>query len=129
MFFCLLALEEFEHASPYKSNGEQIDGWFKFEKFDYLLEIKWISSLAKQADVSVFDGKIRNKAQSTRGLFFAINSFDDNVIEKFSGDSPRIIFMDGQDFIGILEERTTFYDCMKAKVQALVQHGKVFQKI
>ena len=42
LFFDLLHFAEFEHTKPYRtSNGEQIDGHFKYEKFDYLVETKW----------------------------------------------------------------------------------------
>jgi hypothetical protein len=129
LFFEILELEEFEFKKPYKSDGEQIDGHFKYEKFDYLVEIKWTNEPSKQSDLSVFDGKIKNKAQSTRGLFLAINGFDQNSIIKFSGNSPHIILMDGQDLMHILEGRISFFDCMKAKVDALVRNGKIFFKI
>ena len=93
--FCdLLQLSELDYSRPYKTeDGEQIDGHFRYEKFDYLVEIKWEKGLIKQKDLSVFDGKIKGKAQSTRGLFLSANGFDDNAIQKFSGDSPRIILM------------------------------------
>lgn len=125
LFFELLELEEFEFTLPFKSEGEQIDGHFKYEKFDYLVEIKWIAENAKQKDLSIFDGKIKGKAQSTRGLFFAVNGFDDNVINKYSGDSPRIILMSGEDFMYILEKRTSFYDAMKVKIDSLVRYGDI----
>ncbi len=126
LFFEILELERFEFSKPYKNPGEQIDGHFKYEKFDYLVEVKWEKDSAKQKDLSTFDGKIKSKAQSTRGIFVAINGFDQNAICKFSGDSPRIILMDGQDLMSILEGRTTFYDCLKSKVNALVKHGNIF---
>lgn len=98
LFFDLLQLNEFEYTPPYKtSDGEQIDGHFAFNKFDYLVEIKWTSETTKQKDLSIFDGKIRGKAQSTRGFFLSTSGFDDNAIGKYSGDSPRIVLMNGED--------------------------------
>lgn len=128
LFYELLALEEFECSKPYRKTGEQIDGHFKYEKFDYLVEIKWEKDQIKQPDLSIFDGKIRGKAQSTRGLFLAMNGFDDNAIQKYSGDSPRMILMDGQELTNILEGRKTFFDCIKFKVDALVRFGNIFRK-
>ncbi len=44
LFFDLLHFAEFEHTKPYRTHdGEQIDGLFKYEKFDYLVEVKWIA--------------------------------------------------------------------------------------
>lgn len=59
--FCnLLQLNELEYSPPYKTpDGEQIDGHFKFDKFDYLVEYKWENGSIKQKDLSIFDGKIR----------------------------------------------------------------------
>ena len=42
LFFDLLHFAEFEHTKPYRTpDGEQIDGHFNYEKFDYLVEAKW----------------------------------------------------------------------------------------
>ena len=125
--FCeLLQLSELEYSRPYKTHdGEQIDGHFRYEKFDYLIESKWANGPIKQKDLSIFDGKIRGKAQSTRGLFLSANSFDENAILKFSGDSPRIILMTGEDLAIVLSGRVLFYDAMKAKVEAIVRHGNI----
>jgi hypothetical protein len=88
----LLQFSEIEYSRPYKTpDGEQIDGHFRFDKFDYLIESKWEDGVIKQKDLSIFDGKIRGKAQSTRGLFLSAHGFDENAVLKFSGDSPRII--------------------------------------
>lgn len=98
---------------------------FRYEKFDYLIESKWEDGPIKQKDLSIFDGKIRGKAQSTRGLFLAANGFDENAIHKFSGDSPRVILMTGEDLAIVLSDRVLFHDAMKAKVEAIVRYGNI----
>lgn len=126
LLFDLLQHSEFEYSAPYRTAGkEQIDGHFRFEKFDYLVESKWEKDVTKQPDLSVFDGKIRGKAQSTRGLFVSATGFDENAIRKFSGDAPRIVLMTGEDLALVLSGRFTFYDAMKAKVDAIVRHGNI----
>ncbi len=128
IFFEILELEEFEYVKPYRHPGEQIDGQFNYAKFDYLVEIKWIKDEVKQKELSIFDGKIRGKAQSTRGLFLAVNYFDKNAVIKYTGDSPRIILMDGQEFMNILEGRITLFDCLKFKIDALVRLGDIYRR-
>ena len=125
--FCdLLQFSELEYSRPYKTpDGEQIDGHFRYDKFDYLIESKWEDGSIKQKDLSIFDGKIKGKAQSTRGLFLAANGFDENAIIKFSGDSPRIILMTGEDLAIVLSGRIPFHDAMKAKVEAIVRYGNI----
>lgn len=126
LFFDLLAHSEFEFTPPYRTTeGEQIDGHFRYEKFDYLVEAKWTDGATKQPDLSVFDGKIRGKAQSTRGLFVSANGFDQNAINKFSGDAPRILLMTGEDLALVLNAQIDFSDAMKAKVDAIVRKGRI----
>jgi len=125
LFFELLRINEFQYSNPYRIKGEQIDGHFIYEKFDYLVELKWTKDTTKQKDLSIFDGKIRGKAQSTRGLFVAANGFDENAILKFSGDAPRIILMNGEDLCLILNGTFNLFDALKIKVDAIVRHGNI----
>lgn len=130
LFFDLLHFSEIEYTNPYRTtDGEQIDGAFKFEKFDYLVEIKWINGPVKHPELSVFDGKIRGKAQSTRGLFLAANGFDVNAVAKFSGDAPRIVLMTGEDLTMVLNGSIPFYDVMRAKVDAIVRYGNIIYPV
>lgn len=126
LFFQLLHLSDIEHTKPYRTqDGEQIDGHFRYEKFDYLVEIKWTQDPAKQPELSIFDGKIRGKAQSTRGFFVSANGFDDVAIQKYSGDAPRMILMTGEDLALVLSGRIHFADAMKAKVDSIVRRGRI----
>ncbi len=129
LFFDLLDLEEFEITRPYKTRYQQIDGRFKYEKFDYLVEIKWIKDLITQKHLSVFDGKIRKKAQSTRGFMLSMNGFNMDSINDWKGDSPRILLFSGQELTTIIEGYRTFYDIFKSKVTALVEQGEMFYQM
>lgn len=127
LFFDLLHLSELEHKKPYRTQGqEQIDGHFRYEKFDYLVEVKWTQGATKQPELSVFDGKIRGKAQSTRGFFVSANGFDPTAVQKYSGDSPRILLMTGEDLALVLSGRVLFSDLLHAKVDAIVRIGTIF---
>ena len=126
LFFDLLQFSEFEYTPPYRTPGnEQIDGHFSYEKFDYLVESKWEKDATKQSDLSVFDGKIRGKAQSTRGFFLSATGFGETAIQKYSGDAPRIVLMTGEDLALVLSGHLSFFDAMKAKVDAIVRHGNI----
>lgn len=130
LFFDLLHQGEFEHTKPYRTPGhEQIDGHFRHDKFDYLVEVKWTQELTKQPDLSIFDGKIRGKAQSTRGFFVSANGFDLTAVQKYSGDSPRIILMTGEDLALVLGGRVLLADAMKAKVDAIVRFGNILYPV
>jgi hypothetical protein len=129
LFFDLLQLCEFEFSPPYRHPGEQIDGHFRYEKFDYLVEAKWTKAPSKQEDLSIFDGKIRGKAQSTRGFFISASGFDQNSVAKYSGDAPRIVLMTGEDVALVLSGIITFPDAMRAKVDAIVRHGNILLEL
>lgn len=125
LFFDLLQLSEFEYSPPFRHAGEQIDGHFRYEKFDYLVEVKWTAQRCAQEDLSIFDGKIRGKAQSTRGFFVSASGFDENAIRRFSGDAPRIVLMTGEDLALVLSGMMPFADAMRGKIDAIVRHGKI----
>lgn len=125
LFFDLLAHSEFEFRKPFRNPGEQIDGHFRYEKFDYLVEVKWTEEKTNQEDLSVFDGKIRGKAQSTRGFCLSANGFAEHAVVRYSGDAPRILLMTGEDLALVLGGRLTLGDAMKAKVDAIVRKGVI----
>ena len=128
VFFDLLDLEKIDNKRPYKIIGEQIDGHFKYESFDYIVEIKWTAEVVKYKDFSIFEGKIKNKLQSTRGLIFSINGFDGIGVQKTEGSKPNIILMDGGDFIHILEDRVSFSDLFANKVHHCATTGNILYK-
>ncbi|MEI7579500.1 MAG: hypothetical protein WCJ58_05705 [bacterium] len=129
IFYDLLKLEEFNYMKPYKIKTEQIDGHFKFQSFDYLVEIKFEAELIKKDPIAIFDNKIKSKAQSTRGFFLAPNGFDQDHVNTFEGNSPRLILMDGLDWIAILEGKFSFFDMLDRKVDELVKSGNIYFKV
>lgn len=129
LFFDLLQFCEFDCSPPYRHPGEQIDGQFRYEKFDYLVEAKWTKGPSKQEALSIFDGKIRGKAQSTRGFFVSASGFDENAVSKFSGDAPRIVLMTGEDLALVLSGMIPFADAMRAKIDAIVRHGNILLEL
>lgn len=119
----LLSLEALNPTGPFVAPGEQIDGHFKFEGFDYLLEIKWLKSPVLPKDLDSFDSKLGRKAQSTRGLFISINGFSENAVDLQNSSKRRIILMTGKELINILEGRSTFKEVFRKKVVEFVRRG------
>lgn len=129
-FFEILDLEEFEGITrPFRNKTEQIDGIFKLESFDYLVEIKFENGLIKKDALNIFNGKIRTKAQSTRGFMLAMNGFDMEHIREFMGHEPRIILMTASELIMILEGKKTFRDILARKAYELLKSGNVLYEI
>ena len=125
----LFVKNELEFHKPYKVKNEQIDGYFNYEKFYYLLEIKWINRHVNQGELAVFDKKIDKKAKSTRGLFIAMDGFSEDGITSITGKEPRIILMDGEDLSLILNGSISLKDALKSKIDKLVKEGNTFFKV
>jgi len=115
--------------ASFRLMGEQIDGAFTFDEDDYLLEAKWEKNLIPAAALDVFDGKIRRKAAHTRGLFLAINGFQESAIALHSGRASAMILMDGTDLMAVFEERITLHDLLRDKRRHAAHTGQVYMGI
>ncbi|HEW0408299.1 TPA: restriction endonuclease [Streptococcus pneumoniae] len=95
---------------------QQLDGYFRFEGFDYLVEMKWEKNPVNSPKIASLKQKVDTKLTSTRGLFLSINGFRDEVIQDFSNKDAKILFMDGQELAYILENRISLYEALKVKI-------------
>lgn len=98
------------------TNTQQLDGYFSFEGFDYLVEIKWEKDPINSSKIASLKQKVDTKLTSTRGLFISVNGFRDEVIQDFSNRDSKILFMDGQELSYILENRISLYEALKVKI-------------
>ncbi|MGV4330609.1 DEAD/DEAH box helicase [Streptococcus thermophilus] len=51
------------------TNTQQLDGYFRFEGFDYLVEMKWEKNPVNSPKIASLKQKVDTKLTSTRGLF------------------------------------------------------------
>lgn len=121
----LFELSDIEYRKSYRNptNTQQIDGYFQYESFDYLVEAKWSKGYPDGGEIASFKSKIDTKLESTRGLFVSVNGFRQEIINEYSGRSSKIIFMDGSDIINILEGRIDLVEALKIKIGKAVQEG------
>ncbi|TRZ37011.1 restriction endonuclease [Niallia circulans] len=122
----LFELNDIEYRKSFRTteNTQQIDGYFRFDGFDYLVEAKWRKEIPNVAEIAGFKYKLETKIDSTRGLFVSINGFREEVIKEFSGKGTKIIFMDGHELMLILEGRITLKDGLRYKIEKAVQLGE-----
>lgn len=127
----LFELNDIEYKKSSKnSNGtQQIDGHFKFDSFDYVVEAKWEKGKSNSADVASLLNKVETKLNSTRGLFVSINGFRDEVVSEFSGRGSKIIFMDGSDLMLILDGRLSLSDGLRLKIDKASQIGNPYYSL
>jgi hypothetical protein len=125
----LFSLFDLDYRKSYKIDTQQIDGHFRFEGFDYLVEAKWRTDQPTESEIGGFERKIETKLESTRGLFVSINGFRDEVIKKFEGRGSKILFMTGEDLTLLLEGIMDLKEALRIKIERAAQEGKVFVSI
>lgn len=121
----LFPLFGLDYRKSYRTETQQIDGHFRLEGFDYLVEAKWRADQPNESEIGGFERKIETKLESTRGVFVSINGFRDEVVKQFDGKGSKIIFMTGEDLIHLLEGRIDLKEALKIKIEKAAQEGKV----
>jgi len=111
--------------ASFRLTGEQIDGSFVMHNETYLLEAKWQNTPTGAADLHTFEGKLREKATWSRGLFVSNSGFTSEGLEAF-GRGKRMVCMDGLDLFEMLKFRRPFVDVLEAKVRRAAETGSPF---
>lgn len=119
----LFPVFDLEYRKSYRTETQQIDGHFKFEGFDYLVEAKWRVDQPNENEIGGFKRKIDTKLESTRGVFISINGFREEVIKSFEGAGSNILFFSGEDFTHVLEGRIDLDEVLRKKIDKAAQEG------
>lgn len=122
----LFGVWEIDYRPPYRTPTEQIDGHFRFEGFDYLVEARWRKDQPSFADLATFKSKVEGKLASTRGFFVSMAGFrDETIVRLTTGATSSVLLMDGQDLALILEQLVSLPDALAAKIRKASQEGIV----
>ncbi len=125
----LFALFEIEYKKSYRTATQQIDGFFQFEGFHYLIEAKWRQDMPTEQEIGGFKQKVDTKLESTRGIFISIQGFRQDVIDQFSKRGDNIILMDGLHLIEVLEGRLDLRDVIRAIIESAAQKGIAYTPV
>lgn len=127
LLYRLFMLYELNPRGPFKRVGEQIDGAFVLAGDHFLLEAKWQQKPVILSDLRDLDGAVRTSLDNTLGLFISINAFSPEALESYvRGDRPKLICMDGEDLMVVLEGRIELPDLLNRKKDLAVQKRCVF---
>lgn len=124
----LFALSEIGYRKSYKTATQQIDGHFRFEGFDYLVEARWRKNQPTEQEIGGFKHKVDSKLESTRGLFLSVVGFRAEVVEQFNGKGANIILVDGEHLTHILEGRMDLGEGLRILIEKAAQEGIVYAK-
>lgn len=123
----LFEAHEINYRRSYRVKNEQIDGYFNYTGFDYLVEAKWRTDSPTESDLTTLKRKVDKKLTSTRGLFVSMVGFRQEIVFEFTrGTSSNIILMDGSDLILILEGHVSLVDSLELKIRKAAQEGIIF---
>lgn len=129
ILYRLFELSDLDPKGSFKVTGEQIDGAFSFNYEEYLLEAKWRNKQTPLSDLDSFSGKIGRKFENTLGLFISISGFSEEAIIQFKiSQDKRVLLMDGEDLIAVLDERITLSDLLARKRREAAQTGNIYLK-
>lgn len=110
----LLALFDLEPRLSYTTPLEQIDGSFRLNSHDYIVEAKWQTKPVSREAVDTFASKIGRKGKNALGLFVAVNGLSSVAREAHRERTP-FITMDGADLYAVLEGRIRLDDLLSIK--------------
>jgi hypothetical protein len=110
----LFALFDLEPRFSYVIGTEQIDGSFRFDTDDYIVEARWRALPTSRGDGDVFAKKVERKGKNALGLFVSVNGFSADFLQEYSTRTP-FITLDGGDLMAVLEERMALTELISAK--------------
>lgn len=100
----LFALFDLEPRLAYSSDVDQVDGSFRLDTDDYLIEAKWTQNPLGRDQADVFAQKIARRGKLAVGLLISINGFSEPLKTAYATSSP-FITMDGSDLFLVLDSR------------------------
>lgn len=109
------------------STGDQIDGAFKFDGWNYLFECKWHKTKVNSASVDPFYAKVNRGSNATLGLFLSINGWSDNVVKGLKNNKDKnVILMNGEELEMILGGEFTISKAIEKKNLGLSTHANPY---
>lgn len=115
-----------EMGDPLRLTGEQIDGSFKFEGENYIVEAKWQEASVATSQLYTFAHKVDGKMYG-RGVFISANSFSSEGIRAIvHGKMIQTILIDGEDLSHVLDGRISLRNMLDYKIRAAQTRGEVY---
>lgn len=96
------------------TDAEQIDGSFRLDTDDYIIEAEWRAQAVGRDQADIFAAKVRSKGKNAMGLFVSIGGFAGTFFDRFAQSTP-FITMDGHDMFLVLDDRIRLDDALRAK--------------
>jgi hypothetical protein len=118
-----------ESKGPFRREGEQVDGHFRFDGHDYFCEVRWKKEQTNAADISVLrDRAAGGFGGDVRALFVSFNGFTKECLESLNhrAGQERVILMDGVDLRAVLNSDLAFDILLAEKLACAVREQRAF---
>lgn len=123
----LFGSEGIQYRGSYRVGSvEQIDGAFKLEHHDYLVEARWRKEPPAINDVFAFAQKIEGKLDGTRGVFVSMLAPRAEIVEQLKAVTKRMLIMDGQDLAVIVQGLWTMRQALELKTEKAAHEGILY---
>jgi len=111
----------------FRLTGEQIDGSFELDSETYLVEARWRNDRAAISDLLTFSGKVRSKAQWSRGVIVSYAGFSEDGLHAFGrGQQTNLIGLDGLDLFHILSGELDLSEVLRRKIRRAAETNRSF---
>lgn len=114
--------------SAFRIKGEQIDGSFQLNGDTYLIEAKWQKAKTGNADLHTFHGKLDQKVDWVRGVFFSWAGFSQDGLEAW-GRGKKVICFSGYDLYYMLTNNISLRKLLEEKIRKAAETGVLYAKI
>ncbi len=122
----LMRIYKIPVVESFRIEGEQIDGAIKIDGRYYLVEIKWVSKPVGTDDIGFFYYKVGGKPDK-RGIFFAMNGYEDSVTSSTAhGRDLMILLFDGRHLTNAISGVYTMPDLLEYAIQQFSLKGVMY---
>lgn len=121
----LFMLFDLEPRLSYVVPCEQIDGAFRFDTDDYILEARWRKEKVGRDQADAFAAKVGRKGKNALGLMVSVSGFTADVVQTYGRGTP-FITMDGPDLFCALEGRARLDDLLSSKKRHANETGECY---
>jgi len=109
--------------------GEETDGSIRLDGRLLLVEAKWEKSPIEPAAVGSFRNKVRDKLETTLGLFISMSSFTDAAVKKTASGRRLVVLIDGEDLAPVIQGILDLRYVLQEKLREASESGEVLYRV
>lgn len=125
-FYDLIDFFEIQCRRPYTTTGRQIDGSVSVNNTEYLVELKFQKKQADAQDIDSIHAKLRDKADNTMAVLFAMSGFSSVAISEASKGRTMVLLFNYNHIYLLLRGGICFSELVDRVKRHAAQTGEAF---